>query len=139
MTLALLTGVVVGIVAMFDSDRHLMKWVLIFWAIALVSFFIHRLTAAMNRCPLCQNPPLAAKACRKHRHAIMIFGSYRMTVALSVLARNHFRCPYCGESSHCSLRRNRAESQDDEFKPRYGSTQGTRVRAYEHENFSDLL
>ncbi len=46
------------------------------------------------------------KACAKHRFARKFLGIYRLRVAATVLLRNRYRCPYCGESTHCSVRPN---------------------------------
>jgi hypothetical protein len=53
--------------------------------------------AAKARCPLCMTPSLINKGCSKHRNSRRLFGSYRLRAAVSVLARGHFRCPYCNE------------------------------------------
>lgn len=101
---SIIAGFVVGFEALVHSDEPLMAWVLVSWFGALVFFIIHRIFSSMCRCPLCQNPPMGAKSCGKHRSAMKLLGSYRATVALSVLFRNQFRCPYCGEPSQCKLR-----------------------------------
>lgn len=62
------------------------------------------LLAARTRCPLCMTPVLASKGCSKHRHARSFLGSFRLRVALAVLFRGSFLCPYCHEKSAMAVR-----------------------------------
>lgn len=57
------------------------------------------------RCPLCMMPPLANRGCARHRNAYRLFGSYKLAVAGSILLKNSFRCPYCGEPTAMEARR----------------------------------
>ena len=57
-----------------------------------------------TNCPLCWTPVFAPKGCTKHREARKLMGSHRLRVALAVLFRNQFRCPYCNESTAMELR-----------------------------------
>lgn len=57
-----------------------------------------------TRCPLCMARVMAKNPYSSHRRAKMIFGSHRLRVALSVLLRNGFTCPYCNERAHLKLR-----------------------------------
>lgn len=50
-------------------------------------------------CPLCWTPVLAPKSCTKHRKARKFMGSHRLRVALAILFKNQFRCPFCNEST----------------------------------------
>jgi len=54
-------------------------------------------------CPLCWTPVLASKRCAKHRHAKTLMGSHRLRVAVAILCKNQFRCPYCNESTALEL------------------------------------
>lgn len=54
---------------------------------------------AHTNCPLCWTPVLAPKRCSKHLNARTLMGSHRLRVALAVLLKNQFRCPYCNEST----------------------------------------
>jgi hypothetical protein len=65
------------------------------------------LIAARANCPLCLTPVLTAKDCAKHRNARSFLGSHRLRVALEILFRNCFRCPYCGESTALEVRTRR--------------------------------
>lgn len=57
-----------------------------------------------TNCPLCLTPVLAPKGCTKHHDARKLMGSHRLRVALAILFRNRFRCPYCNESTALELR-----------------------------------
>lgn len=59
--------------------------------------------ASRAGCPLCRTPVLAPRFCTKHRLARTFLGSHRLRVALSVLFKNRFRCPYCNESTALQL------------------------------------
>jgi len=50
-------------------------------------------------CPLCWTPVLAPKGCAKHRHARTFMGSHCLRVAIAILFRKRFCCPYCDEST----------------------------------------
>ena len=60
--------------------------------------------ASRTRCPLCMTPVLATKGCSKHRHAQTFCGSHRLRVALAILFRGSFTCPYCNEPSVMEVR-----------------------------------
>ena len=57
--------------------------------------------------PLVLTPVLASKDCAKHRRARTFLGSHRLRVALSILFKNTFRCPYCWEKSAMTVRSRR--------------------------------
>lgn len=56
------------------------------------------------RCPLCMVPSLQKRGCAKHNSAEKLFGSYRLRVAQSILFKDCFRCPYCGEFTAMQVR-----------------------------------
>ena len=60
--------------------------------------------ATRARCPLCHARSIAQNGCSKHRTAKRAFGSYRLRVASSIIFRQSFRCPYCGESTAMQTR-----------------------------------
>lgn len=60
--------------------------------------------AARAFCPLCMVPSMASKSCQKNRKARKLLGSYRTRVALSMMFRGHFVCPYCGEPTCVQVR-----------------------------------
>ena len=63
------------------------------------------LVAARTSCPLCRVPVLAPKKCARHWRARPLLGSYRLRVALAVLVRNSFLCPYCHEPTAIQLQK----------------------------------
>lgn len=71
------------------------------------------IVAARTRCPLCMTPVLGSKRCAKHRHARTVLGSYRLRVALAVIFRGTFRCPYCHEPSMLKIRERRTSKCRD--------------------------
>jgi hypothetical protein len=62
------------------------------------------IVATKARCPLCSTPVIGDKSCSRHRHAKTIFGSHRTRVALAIIFKNQFSCPYCNESTLLQLR-----------------------------------
>lgn len=69
-------------------------------AILSLGLFIPQWAAGSRTdCPLCWTPVLAPKACMKHHRAKTVLGSHRLRVALAILLKNKFRCPYCNEST----------------------------------------
>ena len=56
------------------------------------------------RCPLCMVPPMQNRGCSKHRTATRMLGSYRLKVATSIMFKDSFRCPYCGEPTSMQVR-----------------------------------
>lgn len=73
------------------------------------------IVALRTRCPLCMTPVLATKGCAKHRRAKTVFGSYRLRVALAVLFRGSFFCPYCNEPSALEVRTRRGHSNGGSY------------------------
>ena len=70
----------------------------------IMFFLIHR----MWQCPLCMGRIWIRQGCRRHQKAVTAFGmSCRLGVALSVVKKQSYRCPYCGDpfSSHKTARK----------------------------------
>lgn len=72
--------------------------------VAALLAILQWIAAARTGCPLCSTPVLAKKRCMKHRHARSFLGSYRLRVAISILFKNTFRCPYCHEPTVLEVR-----------------------------------
>ncbi len=87
--------------------NHRQDW-LVYAGISVVAgVFLAGLNFAMSgrlRCPLCLVPPLLNRRCSKHRTALKLFGSHRLRVAHSILFKDKFRCPYCGEPTAMEVR-----------------------------------
>ena len=92
------------IYAVLQDDRKLAYVAIGMGVAAIVSTVFQWIVAARARCPLCLTPVLAAKECAKHRRARTILGSHRLRVALSILFKNTFHCPYCSEKSAMKVR-----------------------------------
>lgn len=88
----------------YKSDHGLAIFTLGLGFITLVMGILQWLMASRTRCPLCMTPVLGSKVCSKHRHARSFLGSFRLRVALAVLFRGSFLCPYCDEKSAMEVR-----------------------------------
>jgi len=75
--------------------------------LVLLAAILQWLVGGRTFCPLCMTPVLAKKHCRPHRHARSLLGSYRLRVALTILLRNAFHCPYCHEPTAMEAREKR--------------------------------
>ena len=102
----------------FDNLRHSMRAILLddkqLTHIAIASGVLTLLCMAAQwilarraLCPLCMTPVLANKLCAKHRNARKLLGSHRLRVAVSVLTKGTFTCPYCYEASEMEVRHRR--------------------------------
>jgi hypothetical protein len=75
-----------------------------------LGLFLKILTYIMSgrlKCPLCLGAPLRKLGCTKHRTAETLLGSYTAEVAVAVLFKDKFRCPYCGERTAMEVRERR--------------------------------
>lgn len=72
--------------------------------LTLLLVMLQWLISARARCPLCLTPVLANKQCAKHRNARKFLGSYRLRVAIGVLFKGSFLCPYCNEPTSVEAR-----------------------------------
>jgi hypothetical protein len=61
--------------------------------------------ASECKCPLCRVPVLSIKRCSKNTNSKTFLGSYRLRIALQILFKNRFRCPYCNETTEIRSRR----------------------------------
>ena len=95
------------IYAVLQDDRKLTHVAIGMGIAAVVLTALQWILAARARCPLCLTPVLASKDCAKHRRARTFMGSHRLRVALSILFKNTFHCPYCSEKSAMTVRRRR--------------------------------
>lgn len=66
---------------------------------------IHLVIISECKCPLCRVPVLSAKRCSKNTNSKSFLGSHRLRVALQILFKNRFRCPYCNETTEIRSRR----------------------------------
>jgi len=75
--------------------------------LAVATTLVQWLVAGRVRCPLCIGHPLSHRACATHRETRRLFGSYRLRVAMAVIFKGRFRCPYCAEFTVIAVRRRR--------------------------------
>jgi len=68
---------------------------LAFWLFSLLTFFIK---GSNLRCSLCMSPLWLSRKCQRPKNVKPAFGiSYRLGLALGVVFKGRYRCPYCGE------------------------------------------
>jgi len=79
-------------------DKQLAYWGVagvVAWVISVSAFFFR---GSSLKCPLCMSPVWGKRMCQKHSKAKRALGvSYRLGIATSVIFKNRYRCPYCGE------------------------------------------
>lgn len=68
----------------------------------LVLAILQWMFASSARCAICRARPLYSERCAYHRTYHQSFFKPRLVVAMSVVFRNRFRCPYCGEENDLS-------------------------------------
>ena len=86
------------------KNKEFPTMALVLGGLAFIVMIIQWIMSQRTRCPLCQTPVLAVKGCSKHRSARTLFGSYRLRVALAILFRGWFHCPYCHEPTAMEVR-----------------------------------
>lgn len=100
-----IAGAVIAFIASFvTNDRQLGIVGLGLAGGAVLIALLQWIAASGARCSLCMMPVLSRKGCSKHRHAKRFLGSHRLRVALSILLKGSFRCPYCNEPTILRLK-----------------------------------
>ncbi|MGL4399957.1 MAG: hypothetical protein ACRCXD_08820 [Luteolibacter sp.] len=114
---AMMIPLVIGtlVYSIMTDDPALTKIGIILIGLTVLLAILKFLIGPRTRCPLCMTPVLASKGCSKHRHARTLFGSYRLRVAVAIVFRNSFKCPYCNESSELEVRTRRHRSGSQHF------------------------
>lgn len=102
--LLILTAGSMLLVSFFANDQHLMVFGSILVATSIVLIMAQWIVASHAGCPLCRTPVLAPMGCVKHRRARRLMGSYQLRVALSIMFKEKFRCPYCNEPTAVEVR-----------------------------------
>ena len=97
--LVLLTpgAVVMACYTMVVMKREPASIALMLFGLAGLVFLFHWLLSLRARCPRCLAGTFTRKSCSLHGGAKPLLGSHRLKVAVSVIFKNHFQCPYCGE------------------------------------------
>lgn len=115
--LALLAAAGGGVAVLVLQERQWAVHALVALGAAVGLGLLHLIAASAVRCPLCLTKPLIRTGCQKHWRAKRLFGSYRLRVALGAACLRHFRCPYCGEPCHCSVRDGRGPAAPSDHRP----------------------
>lgn len=92
------------LVSFYSNDQHMMVFGSILVALSFVLIIAQWTVASHAGCPLCRTPVLAPMGCVKHRKARRLLGSYKLRVALSIMFKETFRCPYCNEPTAMEVR-----------------------------------
>lgn len=90
--------------SLIEHDKMLTFVAMGLAGVAICVVILRWILASKTRCPLCLTPVLASKQCSKHRNAKKFLGSYRLRVALMILMKGRFYCPYCHEPSVLEVR-----------------------------------
>jgi hypothetical protein len=98
-----------GFLGLFGYSMWMERSDLTWYAMGLLGLGVvvslaHWMIGARARCPLCFVPSFSHQQCSKHRKAPHFLGSYRLFVALAVIFKGYFRCPYCGEPTAMEVR-----------------------------------
>ncbi len=88
----------------FKNDAKLSLFGLGMIGLILLLALIQLMFASAAKCPLCLMPVLSRKGCSIHRSTKRFLGSHRQYVALSILLKGNFRCPYCSEPTILRLK-----------------------------------
>jgi hypothetical protein len=98
----------VGLVLLLGSAlRHDLRWAVAGAGVLGLSVgitFVQWIFSSSAKCPLCMMPPLGRRGCSRNRDAKRLLGSYRLRVALSILLKGRFRCPFCNEPTVLRLK-----------------------------------
>jgi len=62
------------------------------------------IAASESHCPLCRTAVLMNNKCAKHKRVRRFMGSHRLPVAVSILFRKSFICPFCHERTTLEVR-----------------------------------
>jgi len=95
------------ITSIFNDDREKIIIAAVTGGALLLAGVIQWLVAERTRCPLCLTPVLSHKGCSKHSRAKTFLGSHRLRVAMAIIFKGSFRCPYCDEPSVLEVRKRR--------------------------------
>lgn len=122
--LLMLTAAALLLVSFFANDQQMMVVGSILVPISIILIFAQWIAASHVGCPLCRTPILAPIECVKHRKARRLLGSYKLRVALAIMFKERFRCPYCNERTAME-----ASERLSGSRPRSsGSTELSRLR-----------
>jgi hypothetical protein len=90
--------------SLLSENPRIALYVLALIPLTLCVVLLEILVSTRTNCPLCMTPVLGDKSCNKHAKVRRLFGSYKLRVALGVIFRSSFRCPYCNEPTMLKVR-----------------------------------
>jgi hypothetical protein len=93
--------------SILTNDRQLTLIAMVLGIACIIVVIVQRIVARRALCPLCRTAVLSVRGCSKHRNAKKLMGSHRLHVAVALLARDSFTCPYCHEPSVLEVRARR--------------------------------
>ena len=92
------TSLLLLVVYLIILSELLIVYTTILFTIGISSAALSVILSFSWKCPLCIGAVWKKMACRRNKNAIKALGiSYRLGVALAVVFRRPYRCPYCGE------------------------------------------
>jgi Zn-dependent membrane protease YugP len=100
-------AVLILVYSVLIHDDSLTNLAIVLVGLTVLMTLLQWIVALRTQCPLCMTPVMASKGCSKHSQAKTILASHRLRVALFVLFRGWFRCPYCNEPSELRVRTRR--------------------------------
>lgn len=104
------------------GNRTLLNYSMGLFFLCLFSWLSYRICAPSTQCPLCMMPALLPRPCSRSAKARTFLKSYHLRVAIDVIIKRYFFCPYCGEPSKCEVRE-RPKIQE-EAKPKSTQSSG---------------
>ncbi len=95
----------------FSKDIELMRLAAMVLGLGIFLKMMIYIMSGRLKCPLCLGAPFRNLGCTRHKTAEKLLGSYQAEVAISVLFRDKFRCPYCGERTVMQVRERRRPAE----------------------------
>lgn len=90
--------------ALLVDRRDLSYLAISLFGLAGIVTIFHLIVGARTRCPLCLVPSFSHLRQSKSTKANHFLGSYRIFVALGVMFKDCFHCPYCAENIAIQIR-----------------------------------
>ncbi len=95
----------------FSKNIDLMRLAGMIFGLGICLKMLIYIMSARVKCPLCLGATFRNLGCTRHKSAVKLLGSYQADVAVSVLFKGKFRCPYCGERTMMQVRDRRRPPQ----------------------------
>ena len=98
--LAFLSGITVTVLVValwLTGSDDLIIPTAVFTGVFILMALLQAVLSSRTACQLCQTYVLREINCSKNPKARSLFGSYRLKVAVAIVFKGKFSCPYCGE------------------------------------------